>query len=127
MMLFTLDKNNQPQPERDRRAWMTWYEHADRRVALTEVGHFRVSTIFLGRPYPLNNVKGGPPFIFETLVFDGEGNIMAFGMRHYREWETAARGHDAVVVEAQRQLGVRAAEKSSDDDLAQMLSGIEGL
>jgi hypothetical protein len=127
MMLFTLDKNNQPQPERDRRAWMTWYEHADRRVSLTYVGSFRVSTIFLGRPYPLNNGNGAPPFLFETLVFDGENNICAFGARHYRDWATASEGHDQAVKETQRQLGVEAAERESDDDLAQMLSGIEGL
>lgn len=127
MLLFTLDRNNQPQPERDRRAWMTWYEHADRRVALTQVGRFRVSTVFLGRPYPANNSLSGPPYIFETMVFDADNGIASFGIRHYRTWEAAAKGHDAVVVEAQWQLDRSEQEKASDDDLAEMLSGIEGL
>jgi hypothetical protein len=41
--------------------WDRLYD--DRRVALTEVGEYRVSTVYLGRPV---NVIGDVPLIFET-------------------------------------------------------------
>lgn len=54
----------------DLMAWARWYETADRSVAKSAVGPYRVSTVFLG----LNHQFGeGPPLLFETMVFGPEG------------------------------------------------------
>ncbi|HXH35723.1 MAG TPA: hypothetical protein VNJ54_15175 [Plantibacter sp.] len=41
---------------------------SDRRVAVDEFDGGRVSTVHLG----LDHSYGGPPLIFETMIFDGE-------------------------------------------------------
>lgn len=47
-MLKDILKDGIPTPERDPIAWARWFETADRRVALTRVGEYTVSTVFLG-------------------------------------------------------------------------------
>lgn len=48
--------------------WAGYYEGADRVVAQTNVPpHYHVSTVFLGIDHQWR--AGGPPLIFETMIF----------------------------------------------------------
>lgn len=71
--------------------WAAWYEKADRRVAVDQIGVACVSTVFLGLDHSVN---GPVPILFETLVFggplDGEGD-------RYPTWDAAVAGHAAIV------------------------------
>jgi hypothetical protein len=54
-------------PEPDLMAWGKWMEEAERLVRSTEIQGIYVSTVFLGLDH---NFGGGPPLVFETMVFD---------------------------------------------------------
>jgi hypothetical protein len=87
--------------------WAEWLGTADRTVARTEVGPLLVSTVFLGSDH---NWEGGPPLLFETMVFrpgsedeqatnrpnwisfDAEGTFDS-----YATWEEAEAGHARIV------------------------------
>lgn len=52
--------------------WAKWFETADRAVATTERGGYRVSTVCLGFDHAFP--YGGEPEYFETMIFkDGKG------------------------------------------------------
>jgi hypothetical protein len=58
--------------------WAKWAQDMDnRRIALTELHHCTVSTVFLSLDYQFND--GGEPLLFETMVFQGEGESMNLG------------------------------------------------
>lgn len=57
-------------PQPDLLEWAAWFEEADRRVAYTEVGHARISTVFLGLNHRYSG--DGPPILWETMVFGGD-------------------------------------------------------
>lgn len=85
-------KGHEPVRCRDVVAWALWFETADRRVAETACGAYRVSTVFLG----LNHQFGkGPPLLFETMVFEGERPLSM--QRRYSTWDEAEKGHGTVV------------------------------
>jgi hypothetical protein len=66
---YILDEHGNPKLEPDLITWATWYENGDnRRVAVTEVGEAKVSTVFLGLDH---NWSGGPPVLWETMIFGG--------------------------------------------------------
>jgi hypothetical protein len=46
--------------------WAEWFETAERRVRLTRVGPYQVSTVFLGLDH---NWSGGEPILFETMIY----------------------------------------------------------
>jgi hypothetical protein len=46
--------------------WAKDYEKSDRRVAYDTAGGYEISTVFLGLDHSFG---GGPPLIFETMVF----------------------------------------------------------
>ena len=46
----------------------TFTDTESRRVALTAIGGSEVSTVFLGLNH---NHRGGPPLLFETMIFGG--------------------------------------------------------
>lgn len=81
----------------DLMTWARWFETAgtSRIVAKTEVGDMNVSTVFLGLNHAFG---GGPPLLFETMIFGGPPD------QDYQErcstWEQA---------EAMHQRGVEAA------------------
>jgi len=85
-------KNGVPVPCDDTIEWGTWLEKADRRVALDDTPSGRVSTVFLGIDH--NFSFGGPPLLFETMVFggpfDGEQN-------RYSTREEALKGHAKIL------------------------------
>jgi hypothetical protein len=69
-----------------------------RRVKMTEVGDYHVSTVFLG----LNHRYDGPDgHFFETMVFDatvGDDGLKAdYGQWRYDTAEQARKGHQDVV------------------------------
>ena len=68
--------------------WMKWFETNDdkRRVALTTQGNVTVSTVFLG----IDLTFGGPPLIFETMIFGGEREGY---QKRYSTWLEAEEGH----------------------------------
>jgi hypothetical protein len=57
---------HEPVEEPDLLTWARWIETADRHVRDTFRDDVRVSTVFLGLDM---NVFGGPPDLFETMVF----------------------------------------------------------
>ena len=82
--------------------WAEWFEHADRRVAWTEVASgVEISTVFLGLDH--NFCGNGPPLIFETMVFWAEGPLDG----HTERWSTyqeAVAGHAMIVAMVEEAL-----------------------
>ena len=91
-----------PIPCADVLAWGLWFEHsaAIRRVGRTQVGEFRVSTVFLG----LDHGWVSPvPILWETMVFRGEDGE-SFGMeRCSGNREQAEAMHEAMVAKLEAQ------------------------
>lgn len=75
--------------------WSAWFGKEDRRVALTETALHRVSTVFLGLDHSFG---GGPPLLFETMVFEN-GTNEDVGCNRYSTWEEADAGHAGMVEE----------------------------
>jgi len=69
------------------------------------VGPFLVSTVFLGIDH---NWGGGPPLIFETMIFnqgpESERPWHEEYQERYSTWEQAEAGHARAVLEAKRLL-----------------------
>ena len=78
--------------EPDLMVWAEWMQNGDRRVAETKVGKASVSTVFLGLNHQFS--AGGPPILFETMVFGG-------GHDQYQNrcstWKEAEEMHDRAV------------------------------
>ena len=70
-----------------------------RRVAEDTVGPYWISTVWLGLDH--NFMRGGPPLIFETMVFhsgeDGPKADLDIDMDRYSTEEQALAGHEAFV------------------------------
>ena len=89
-------------PVSDQLEWGRWFETADRRVALTEVGPLEVSTVFLGLDHGYGR---GFPLIFETIIFNGE----ELYMDRYSSWQEAEAGH-AKAIEVAKEMVEKAVE-----------------
>jgi len=78
--------------------WATQAENrAHKRVAETTVGRLWVSTVWLGLDHSLS---GGPPLIFETMVFKADGEDIDWSEEYaerYSTEEAALAGHDRAV------------------------------
>ena len=48
--------------------WAEWFERAERQVNETRIREVRISTVFLGIDHAF---FGGPPLLFETMIFGG--------------------------------------------------------
>lgn len=93
-MNYVLDERGTPVLEPDLMTWARWMEDFyfdQRRVARTEVGDVHVSTVFLGADY---NWSGGPPILYETMIFGGEYD--QYQRRHHTRAEAVA-SHDQIV------------------------------
>lgn len=68
---YILDDDGNPQLEPDLIKWAMWFEKNldGRRVAVTEIGEVKVSTVFLALDHGWGQ---GPPVLWETMVFGGE-------------------------------------------------------
>lgn len=65
----------------------------DRIVKQEQVGVYWISTVLLGIDHSFSG--GGPPLIFETMVFRGSASDL--DMDRYSTEEQALQGHDAMV------------------------------
>lgn len=78
MRQYILNEAGEPEACGDTLRWAKWFETGNRRVAQDYVGDVRVSTVFLGMDHAFD---GGPPLLWETLVFggplDGDGDRYA--------------------------------------------------
>lgn len=76
--------------------WSKTYKGDSRFVAVTmisdPVSDIRVSTVFLGLDHSFT--AGGPPIVFETMVFNGP---MDGEMDRYSTWDDAEEGHRNMV------------------------------
>lgn len=83
-------------PNDDRRALLRWgrvFECMKRRtVGKTVVRNLKVSTVFLGLNHQY--CKGGPPLIFETMVFGMKDDELQW---RYSTLKQAQKGHAAAV------------------------------
>jgi hypothetical protein len=72
---YILDERGQPVLAKDVFEWARWFETADRVVASSVLPmlKLRVSTVFIGIDSKLSG-PNRPPVVWETLVFDEEGN-----------------------------------------------------
>jgi hypothetical protein len=86
------DGDGNPVPVEDWKAWAEWFETADRVVAKTKVGDAEVSTVFLGLDHAF---MGGPPILYETMVFGGPDD-QNDQWRHRNRHEALAF-HDQIV------------------------------
>jgi hypothetical protein len=75
--------------------WARWYETAARHVATTNVGEVHVSTVFIGLDHAF---QGGPPILFETMIFGGKQDGY---FARYSTWEEAEAGHASAVTLAE--------------------------
>ena len=71
--------------------WLREWSGENKRVAKDTVGDADVSTVYLG----LNHAwGGGPPLIFETMIFGGEHDQDCW---RYSSEDQARAGHERVV------------------------------
>jgi len=79
--------------ERDIYKWGEWFQNADRVVkkSFLEEGDVEVSTVFLGIDHSFSD--GGPPILFETMVFGGPDQEMD----RCSTWEKAEKMHEKMV------------------------------
>jgi hypothetical protein len=96
---YTLD-GHEPVPVTDTLAWAAWMHTADRHVARSCWGDAdgrelaRVSTVFLGLDHSWAPPgHGGPPVLFETMVFAPGHRLDQYQWRH-TTWDEAAAEHE---------------------------------
>jgi hypothetical protein len=102
---FILDENGEAVEETDLLKWAKWFEdscHPDntwRRVALTSVGKYTISTVFLAVDY--NFTDSRKPILFETMVFNEEsrecGENFDIDIERYSTKKEALAGHEKIV------------------------------
>lgn len=78
--------------EVDLMTWAKWFETGQRVIARDDVGDSHVSTVFLGLDHRFGS--GGPPLLFETMVFDGP---MDGEQDRYCTKDEALAGHAAML------------------------------
>lgn len=84
-----------------REEWGNLYVDIKKRtVDYTEVGRYRVSTVWLGLNH--NYIPGGKPLIFETMIFDRKDTDVDVGCYRYSTKEEALWGHQLAVRWAKR-------------------------
>ncbi len=79
--------------------WGQWYQSVDRHVANDQIESVQVSTVFLGLDHGLE--RGGPPSLFETMVF---GGMLDQEQERYATWEEAEEGHKEMVERVKQSL-----------------------
>lgn len=97
---YILESDGSVRPEADPLKWAKWLEEADRHVAQDDWGDLRVSTVFLG--FDHNFGLGGPPLLFETMIFGGEHDGY---QDRYSTREEAVAGHAKALALAKGEPG----------------------
>ena len=103
---------HEPVEEPDLLKWALWIETADRHVRDTMQGDVRVSTVFLGLDH--NFYDDGPPILFETMVFIGDGGGE---MERYSTWAEAEEGHANMVAKVFKPTPILALPIKAANDL----------
>lgn len=88
---YYIEKDGKPVQVHDPLEWARQFESADRRVARDEISGVEISTVFLGLDHAY---LGGPPMIYETMVFGGQ---LDHEEDRYSTREEALAGHAAMV------------------------------
>ena len=86
----------------DQAIWAQRFEISNRRVAHTRAAGLEVSTVFLGLDH--RHGGGGPPLVFETMIF---GGALDGHQWRYATWAEAEAGHRAAVDIASRRSLLR--------------------
>lgn len=69
---YILNAAKEPVQEEDIIKWAKWWEDSDnRQVGRTQIGPYRISTVFLGLDHRFGDK--GPPILFETMIFMDNG------------------------------------------------------
>lgn len=69
--------------------WGVWFEKSDRHVKKTNITEdIMISTVFLGMDHSFG--IGGPPLLFETMIFGGPHDEY---QERYATWDEAEKGH----------------------------------
>ena len=90
MEMYILDDERNPVSCDDIGKWGEFQRDPEkRRVARSEFGPVSVSTVFLGMDHSFG---GGPPLLFETMIFGGKSDGY---MDRYSTWQEAEAGHEA--------------------------------
>lgn len=85
--MYRLD-GHEPVQCADLSEWAQWFDTSKRIVAQDDLSDgTRVSTVFLGIDH---NFSGGPPLLFETMIFGGAND--GYQVR-YSTWAEAEDGH----------------------------------
>lgn len=71
--------------------WAAVFESEDNHVANDTIGGVRISTVWLGLDH---SFTGGPPLIFETMIFGGPDDNYT---ERYSTEEEAQAGHARIV------------------------------
>lgn len=70
--------------------WINQFEHMDMHVGSDMINGFHVSTVCLG----INHAWfGGPPLLFETMIFDNKDDRSNIYQYRYSTWDEAVEGH----------------------------------
>jgi len=80
---------------KDLLTWAKWVKTANRCVAHDEQDGVSVSTSFLGLDHCFDG--GGPPVLFETMIFGGPHDR---DLERYCTWEEAEAGHAEMCAKA---------------------------
>lgn len=93
---YILNENHEAVACPDLMKWASWIEAGTKRVRLTRVGPYFVSTVFLGLDHSFGRYSGQPhtPILFETMAWIEREHtspaIPEFGLAEYvhkRDWE----------------------------------------
>jgi len=101
-MWYKLDENRKPVAVKDPTEAYALLEE-DRRVGLTTVGGYTVSTVFLALDH--GHGLGSKPVLFETMIFGPDEEQS--DTHRYCEWDEAKEGHDRVVAALCKRLGMQ--------------------
>lgn len=101
---YILDEHGNPAPC-DTLTWAVWFEKHDRHVAFSDLGIYKVSTVFLGLDLswaPMLDPLLYRPVLWETMVFDQtfskeSPQAPVHAMRRYTSREEAVAGHEEMV------------------------------
>jgi hypothetical protein len=93
--LYILDANGEPVLCKNIREWGDGMQQVGRTLACETVAGFDVSTVFLGIDHSFH---GGPPVLWETMIFDKERNTAFDGyQKRYTSRAAALAGHAEAV------------------------------
>lgn len=93
-------QGREPVIEPDFDKWAAFMSSDARVVAKTTVGDILISTVFLGINH---DYWGGPPLLFETMIFGGHEGVDEDQQR-CSTWEQAEAKHAAAVQKARAAL-----------------------